>query len=67
MKKTTNEDYRDFLNEILIDLMAGKDVKVKVAWKLEKLENKLARLATMKKEYITKHGNEENITQSLIG
>ncbi len=51
MKKPMVQDYYDFLNDVLMDLMSGKDPKQKIANKLEKLNDKLEKLNAPTQKY----------------
>ena len=46
MKKTTLQDYYDFLDEILKDMLTGKDASLKITAKMRKLKSKIDFLNT---------------------
>ena len=45
-RKTTLQDYHDFLEEVLKDMLAGKDPSLKITAKMRKLKEKIEFLNT---------------------
>ncbi len=45
-KKTTLQDYYDFLDEILKDMLAGKDTSLRITAKMRRLKDKIDFLDT---------------------
>jgi len=52
-RKTTLQDYHDFLEEVLKDMLAGKDPSLKITAKMRKLQDKIDFL-NARKEFIDK-------------